>query len=196
MDTDSTDAKLVESGIPFKTDMEKMKQKIDEDNRKISNQSVRAFFEQFPFLEKYANPARVKWVELIGIDEKFLKKYLSFTSNDSLFLNEVGEELTRTGVILAKNKWWQPRKTVNTLEDAIYYLEKIGKSKDIQFILIIHGGKPLMRKRWWSSPLSIEFYKPPRGFKVLDWVKELEKRNSGAEKLKRDLERIDSEAEK
>ncbi len=179
--------RLVESGEAFKVDMQKMEQKIDEDNRKISNSKVEAFFKRFPFLSKYAKKDRVSGIAVLRIKEELLSEYrycsCTFkTHNDFLLLDETGEKLTHVGEILEpKSFWWLPAPRSQNIGEALHYLENIGKIQKAKFVLSIR-----------SCRGEIILFAPPRGFTISGWLDEQVR--VASEKLTSQLEKIDSEA--
>lgn len=179
---------LVESGEAFKVDMQKMEQKIDEDNRKISNSTMEAFFEEFPFLTKFADKKRGWKANIQRIDMELLERGAwesidGICSEALIILDKNGDCLTFVGDITReKTKWWKfwTEERSWNVGSALVYLKNIGKANEAHFVLSLYEE-------------HLTLYKPPKGFTITGWLEAqivLER-----EQLKIDISKIDTEAD-
>lgn len=176
--------KLVETGTPFKTDMEKMQKKIDEDNLKISNSSVEVFFKRFPFLENFVIKNSINKTSVSLIQESLLLQNINHHRSYWIILDENGKELTRVGnIVKERATWWNPwteRRSQN-IGDALDYLKKKAQMQKAKFVLHV-----------FEYYGHITLYMPPKGFTISEWLEEQVR--IASVKLNEELERIDSEA--
>lgn len=146
---------------------------------------IKAFFEEFDFLYKIADLERIERVEVKRIDRDFLNKvpkYIGATgsmvdisNSEAIFL------LDSEGNIVA-----EPRPTVDITHNEAYQDdeyeqgERVGDAlasleedavNSIQYALLIHTGYRI-RDHESMGGYKIVVYKPPKGFTLIQWMKE------------------------
>lgn len=154
------------------------------------NAKVKAMFEEFPFLGKYANIDYCSYVAVKRIDEDLLETCFEANSEDYfstvLLLDSNGECLTQVGGRPNSSKfhWLNPfswKRIVPFFETVEEALLRIGEISDkVYCILAIQ-----------DCTYEIVVYKPPKNFTLKAW---LERRLELAKhEVKKDLLEIDKE---
>jgi len=154
---------------------------------KMNKFKVRAFFEEFEFLQKIAEAEGAEEVYVKRIDENFLKRVpiysgatgslVDITDSEKIFLlDKDGNVLTevKPSVDIRHNEahWDDESWDGETVGEAIGDLDN---PNEVLCAILIHRGFKI-RDHHSIGGYSLTVYKPPKSFTLLGWIKEQERR--------------------